>query len=158
VLEEHVAPEHEGFAVAGGFFLEEADMVEVLAGEVGGGGVGLAPAEVVGFVAAEVEAGGGEAGQEFGEDGAQEFLGVGVAGMDGAAAEALEPGGGFPGGGGEFDFGEFAVGGRERMRPMWPKQVKEGVSSMKWSRQKGRGRGGLRRSRRRRRRRWRGRR
>ena len=38
--------------MAGGFAVEEAEVVGVLAGEVGGGGVGGAAAEVVGFVAA----------------------------------------------------------------------------------------------------------
>ncbi len=52
VVEEHVAPEHEGFSVAGGFAVEEAEVVGVLSGEVGGGGVGGASAEVVGFVPA----------------------------------------------------------------------------------------------------------
>ena len=46
------APEHEGFSVAGGFAVEEAEVVGVLSGEVGGGGVGGASAEVVGFVPA----------------------------------------------------------------------------------------------------------
>ena len=38
-------------------------------------------------------------------------MGFGVAGVDGCAAESLEPSGVFPGGGGEFGFGEVAVGG-----------------------------------------------
>ena len=42
VVEEHVAPEHEGFSVAGGFAVEEAEVVGVLSGRgarVGAGGV-----------------------------------------------------------------------------------------------------------------------
>ncbi len=109
MLQQHVAPEHERLAVAGGLFLQEADVVDVLPGEIGWRGVRGALAEVVGFVAAEVEAGRGKAGQEFVEDAAQQVLRVGIAGMDRAAAEALEPGGGCPRGGGEFDFGEVAV-------------------------------------------------
>ena len=111
VLEKHVAPQHEGFAVAGGFLADEADVVDVLAGDVVGRGMGMAFAEVVGFVAAEVEASGGKAGEEFVENAAEEELRLGVAGVQRGAAQALEPGGGFPVCGGEFHFGQMPVGG-----------------------------------------------
>ena len=109
MLEEHVAPEHEGFAVAGGFLLEEPDVVDVLARDFAGAGIGHALAEVVGLVAAEIEAGRRKTRQEFIEDAAEQILRAGIAGVDGGAAEALEPGGGFPRRGREFDFGQIAV-------------------------------------------------
>ena len=43
------------------------------------------------------------------EDAAEQILRIGVAGIERGAAKALAPGGGFPRGGREFDFGEPAV-------------------------------------------------
>ena len=101
-------------------------MLLILPRKVGGGGVGVALAEIVGFIATEVEAGGGKAREEFIEDTPQQILRGGVAGVERGAAQPLEPRGGDPRGRGEFHLGEVAVGGQRKDAPQMPEAGERG--------------------------------
>ena len=85
MLEQHVAPQHQRFAVPGGFPVEKAEVVGVLAGQVGRGCVRRAPSEVIGLVAAQVEPVRRKTRQKFVQDAADQILGVGVPGVQGAS-------------------------------------------------------------------------
>ncbi len=63
--------------------------------------------------------------QKLVQDAADQILGVGVAGVQGASPEALEPGGGLPRGGGKLDFGQLAVSG-QRQNPAHVAEASEG--------------------------------